>query len=318
MWPLPWMLSSFTRQYPMSNAAHLPGQSLGANVGSWLGQPHPLDQAGQQIAKSDEPYLQEIQRWIYAHSGIHYTDRKLVLLYKRLQSLCQRLELQSLQQLAEALRDGSIPGIRKEVAHAASTNHTYFFREPEVLEFFQQRIVPSLPPAERWRIWSAAASSGEELYTLAIILAESLGGVEAARSRVAILGTDISETVIRQAEHGVYNERRMDGLDERLRDRYFSRVGLGNWRVDRELQKMAIFRRLNLKSRPWPFSRHFDVVFCRNVLYYFDAEHQTDVLNSIYQVTRPGGWLVTSVTESIRDLATPWKMITSGIYRKEG
>ncbi len=300
----------------MSKIAHFPDQRAPASD-SWMPASRPVDQADQQIAPEDERYLQEIQQWIHAHSGIHYTDRKLQLLYKRLQSLCQRLGIASLRQLSEGLKNNTIPGIRKEVAHTASTNHTYFFREPVVLEFFQKHVIPSLPPGERWRIWSAAASSGEESYTLAMILAETLGGIDVARSRAAILGTDISETVIQQAEHGVYHQRRMEGIDPGLRARYFKRVGLGNWRVDPGIKKMAIFRRLNLKSRPWPFSRHFDVVFCRNVLYYFDQEHQTDVLNSIYQVTRPGGWLLTSVTESIRELDTPWKTVTTGVYRKE-
>ncbi len=302
----------------MSRIAQFPHNGAETAAGSWLPAATEMDLPGQQIAPTDLPSLDEIQSWIHTHSGIFYTDRKRLLLYKRLLTLCQRLGVESLQDLAAAVREDSIPGIRKEVAHAASTNHTYFFREPQVLEFFQQRIIPTLSPGERWRIWSAAASSGEESYTLAMILAEALGGADAARTRAAILGTDISESVIKQAEHGVYHQRRMEGVTVPLRERYFQRVGLGNWRVDQAIQKMTIFRRLNLKSRPWPFSRHFDVVLCRNVLYYFDSEHQADVLNRIYQVTRPGGWLLTSVTESIRELDTPWEMVTSGIYRKRG
>ena len=278
----------------------------------------PIDQPEQTIKSTDAPYLDQIQQWIHDHSGIHFAERKRLLLYKRLLSLCLQKGIPSLQQLAATLLEGNDRSICNEVAHAASTNHTYFFREPDVLEFFQREIIPGLPELERWRIWSAAASSGEEAYTIAMILAESQGSIGGALARAAILGTDISDTVIRQAEHGLYHQRRMDGIDLRLRNRYFVQSGLGNWHIHPELQKMAIFRKLNLKSQPWPFSRHFDVVFCRNVLYYFDEAHQRDVLNSIYQVTRPGGWLLTSVTESIRELNTPWKMVKTGVYRKEG
>lgn len=301
----------------MSKVAHLSNHKRSAaEPREWMPAARPTDQADQTISPQDLRWLSEIQQWIHLHSGIHYNARKQQLLYKRLQSLCQQKGIASLQALAEGLQNNSIPGIRKEVAYTASTNHTYFFREPAVLDYFRNQIIPRLPRGERWRIWSAAASSGEESYTLAMILSETLGGITPARSQAAILGTDISETVIQQAEHGVYHQRRMEGVDQQLQRRYFTQVGLGNWRIDSELQKMAIFRRLNLKSRPWPFSRHFDVVFCRNVLYYFDEAHQRDVLESIYQVTRPGGWLLTSVTESIRDLNTSWQMVEIGVYRK--
>ncbi|MBT3307881.1 MAG: protein-glutamate O-methyltransferase CheR [Gammaproteobacteria bacterium] len=302
----------------MSKVAHFPDQKRINTEREWMPPSRPIDQANQKFKAEDQHALKQIQQWIHIHSGIHYTERKQQLLYKRLQSLCLQKGIVSLQALAEGVLNNSIPGIRKDVAHTASTNHTYFFREPTVLDFFRKEIIPALPRGERWRIWSAAASSGEESYTLAMILAETLGGVDQARSQAAILGTDLSENVIQQAEHGVYHQRRMEGIDAQLQRRYFTQVGLGNWRIDPEIKKMAIFRRLNLKSRPWPFSRHFDVVLCRNVLYYFDEPHQRDVLNSIYQVTRPGGWLLTSVTESIRELDTAWQMVDIGIYRKEG
>ncbi len=262
----------------------------------------------------EEPYFESLRQWVYDRTGLYYPERKHLLLYNRLQKLCWRQGIPGLKELDRHLRKRDFPGLEKEVAHAVSTSHTYFFREEKVFQFFRTRILPTLPTKGR-RLWSAAAASGEEAYTVAIILAESLGFLQAQES-AAILGTDIDRVMIQQAEQGVYHEQRLENVPPHLRQRYFRRVGPGQWGIVSGLKAICTFRRLNLMSSPWPFKGRFHVVLCRNVLYYFDVDHQYELAERLYDATVPGGWMLTSVTEPVQSLKTRWSIVTAGVYRK--
>lgn len=281
-----------------------------------LTQTSPCSEAAINGIPADEiPYFELIREWIHTRTGLHYPERKYLLLYPRLKKLCWRLSLDNLKELYQHLQAHDVPGLAVEVAQAVSTNHTYFLREQETLQFFQEKIIPTLPVNEPWRIWSAAAASGEEAYSLAILLTELLG-LDQQVSQIAILGTDLSQLMIQRAEQGIYDERRLELLPDYLKKRYFKPLGLNQWRIDPRLKQLCTFRRLNLMSHPWPFKNPFHVVLCRNVLYYFDRLHQQTLLERVYDETVPGGWLITSVTESLWGMNTPWRPVCSGVYRK--
>lgn len=267
------------------------------------------------IRPTEERHLHSIRQWIYRQTGLYYPERKYVLLYQRLQKVCWRFGIPGLRELDRHLQEGDLPGLSMEVACAVSTHHTYFFREGRVMQFLQEQILPQLPGREQWRIWSAATSGGDEAYTVAILLAETLG-LAAARQRAAILGTDLSHTAIAEAEQGEYDARRLESVPRYLLRRYFRPTPGGRWRVTRELRQMCTFRRLNLMSTPWPFRRPFHVVLCRNVLYYFDREHQRDLVERLYRVTAPEGWLITSITESLEGIDARWERVVPGVYRR--
>jgi chemotaxis protein methyltransferase CheR len=267
------------------------------------------------ISWAERRYFESIRRWIYDHTGLYYPERKHLLLYHRLQKLCRRLGIPGLKELDRHLRDKDFPGLAREVACVVSTNHTYFFREEKVMQFFRQQILPDLPADGEWRLWSAACASGEEAYTLAIIAAEALG-LEQAQRQVSILGTDIDHTVVDRAEQAVYHEQALGQIPKYLRQRYFHPAGVDRWGIGAGLRQMCTFRRLNLMSVPWPFKKAFHVILCRNVLYYFDPEHQRDLAERLYDVTLPGGWLITSVTEPVQVLKTRWQPVVSGVYRR--
>lgn len=255
-----------------------------------------------------------IRGWLNERCGINYQEKKRQLLEHRMQKVCERCGVADLNALADSVENGRNREIQLAVMHAASTNHTYFFREPQVLDFFCSNILPSLPQSGA-RIWSAAASSGDEAYTLAIMAAETRGR-DWTKRNLAILGTDISEVVIAHAEAGIFGESHLEQLPEKVLAKYFDPVGLDQYRVQDDLRRVCTFRRLNLKASPYPFQKAFHTVFCRNVLYYFDRAHQRATVEAIYDVTEPGGWLLTSVTESLRDLDTRWIPVQGGIYRK--
>ncbi len=264
----------------------------------------------------DEQGYQRMRDWLHARCGMIYPEKKKQLLIYRMQRVCERYGVLNIEALVDRLQSGCYQDTEFAVIHAASTNHTYFFREPQVLDFFKDVILPTLPQ-DGGRIWSAAAATGDEAYTLAIMAAEARGLAWTQR-KLAILGTDISDVVIAHAEAGIYGGSHIAQMPGKLLERYFDPVGMDQYRVQDDLRRVCTFRRLNLKISPYPFQKDFHVVFCRNVLYYFDRAQQRAVIDAIYDVTEPGGWLLTSVTVSLRELGSSWIPVQSGVYRKAG
>jgi chemotaxis protein methyltransferase CheR len=263
----------------------------------------------------DHAGYESIRAWLGDRCGISYPDHKADLLRQRLARVTQSFSLQDLNELAGAITDGARQDVELAVMHAASTNHTFFYREPEVLEVFAENILPQLAARDEIRIWSAAASTGDEAYTIAMLVAEKLG--PAALRRLTILGTDISAPVVERAEKAEFSERALMQMDVALRARYMTPTVTGQYKVNETLRQTCTFRRLNLKATPYPFAKQFQVVFCRNILYYFEPEDQAATLRAIYDATEPGGFLVTSVTEAVRDLCDAWIPVTTGIYRRD-
>jgi len=186
-----------------------------------------------------------------------------------------------------------------------TVHHTGFFREPEAYRVFLDELLPRLR-SRPVRVWSAASSTGEELYTLVFLLAERLG-VEELREGWRFLGTDISTSAIARAEAGIYDALEVSAVPATLRASCFEPCTAGFLRVRSSLRELCVFRRLNLIDRPFPFRRPFDVVFCRNVLYYFSDEEQRAVLVGLHGVTAPGGVLLTGACDSVRQVRSPWR-----------
>jgi chemotaxis protein methyltransferase CheR len=269
-----------------------------------------------QALRETENGLATIRTWLAHRCAIHYPDHKGEILVQRLERVQRDFGLPSLADLAARLHDTSSDAVSQAVIQAAATNHTYFFREIEVLEDFVARMLPRIANAPEIRIWSAACSSGDEAFTLAILIAEALG--QDALRRVRILGTDISAPMIRKAESGLVTERHLDQMPRSLRNRHLEPAGPETWQISKAIRDACTFRRLNLKTIPFPFSNQFHAVFCRNVLYYFALPDQVATVEAIARVTLPGGWLVTSVTENARELSPLWVQEANGIYRLGG
>jgi chemotaxis protein methyltransferase CheR len=253
--------------------------------------------------------------WLDRHCGLYFADPDLEIMGQRLGRVVEQFSLGSLDLLADEVERGTRDDVKAAVIHAASTNHTYFFREMDTLNVFRDRILPSLETQPEIRIWSAAASTGDEAYTCAILAAEVMD-LALASERVKILGTDISGPVIKTAESGTYRASSLEYVPNVTKSRYFEALTDGRYALIDEIMQMCTFRRMNLKTRPYPFQKRFDVVFCRNVLYYFQPGTQREVLASIYEATQPNGWLLTDVSFTLRDLGLPWVTVSSGVHRK--
>lgn len=272
---------------------------------------------------NEEASLAFVASWIQRRTGLAPSERKRDMLAARLSRVCDHCELKgtcndsgrlSLGQLAQRLATGVCPEVERAVIDVSSTNHSYFFREPEVLEFFRQECLRKLA-APCVRVWSAAASTGDEAYTLAMLAAEALGRTDAAR-HVEVLGTDLCDSVLERAATGIYGERNLAHCPVPIREKYFVAAGIGQLRVAADIRAMCTFRRLNLQAENYPFRRAFHVIFARNVFYYWDRKAQRSVLDRLYQVAEPGAFLFTSVTEPVRDLGSAWEYVCAGVCRR--
>lgn len=262
----------------------------------------------------DTAGCEAIRGWLVQRCGIHYPEHKIDQLRQRLAKVQRDFAVHDLTDMAGRLNSDASLDLQLAVMHAASTNHTYFWRESEILSDFRTRILPTLAARDEIRVWSAACAGGDEVYSIAMIIAETLG--PAALRRTAILGTDISAPVIREAETAEYAENRLEHLPPDMLGRWFEPLDGGRHRVRRDIREACTFRQMNLKSMPYPFRKTFQAVFCRNVLYYFERDDQMTTLRALHDVTEPGGWLVTSVTENVRDYAAPWQPVSNAIFRK--
>ncbi|MBW2090786.1 MAG: protein-glutamate O-methyltransferase CheR [Deltaproteobacteria bacterium] len=204
-----------------------------------------------------------------------------------------------------------------------TTNLTSFFREPLHFSFMAKTLIPELidmvnqgnPP--RLRLWSAGCATGEEVYSLAITLLDTLPQPE--NWDIKILGTDLSTTSLRTALKGIYPTKKVAGLPKATLRRYFQKGGSEKtknlYKVKDEVRRLAYFRFLNLKN-VFPFKNPFNVIFCRNVMIYFDKDFQRNLVNRFYRVLAKGGYLFVGHSESLSWLQSAFKYIKPAIYKK--
>jgi chemotaxis protein methyltransferase CheR len=234
-------------------------------------------------------------------SGLIIGTDKLYLLETRLAGIVKREKLTDMNGLAERLRrSGAGDGLARDVVEAMTTNESFFFRDDKPFLHFRNQALPRLvatrPASGPLRVWSAASSSGQEAYSLAMIIAES-GGTLGGR-KVEIVGTDIARDQLVRAREGLYSQFEVQrGLPVQMLMRYFRKED-SNWRIADAIRAMAQFREYNLLSDLRSLGR-FDVVFCRNVLIYFDQPTKTRVLEAIAGLMPPDGLLYLGGAETV-------------------
>lgn len=201
-----------------------------------------------------------------------------------------------------------------------TTNHTYFMREPEHFSIFQKEVLPYLSKMQTikkdLRIWSAGCSTGEEPYTLALHI-DDYFGADKCQWDTKILATDISTAALEKANEAVYATKQLESLPGYWKGRYFKNVDSENSIVADKIRQEVIFRRFNLMNERFPFKQKFHVIFCRNVMIYFDAKTRRELINKFYQHTEPGGYLFIGHSESLDRQETMYKPIAPAVYRRE-
>jgi len=262
-----------------------------------------------------------IRDLVYARFGISLGDRKRNLVIGRLQKVLLKRGFRTFQEYYDWLKGDATGQGLEELANRITTNHTFFNREPAHFEYFAGKLLPELAARRRaegrreLRVWCAGCSSGEEPYTLMMLMREHLGA-EAAGWKTVLLATDLSATVLRKAIMGVYDAERVSQLPLNLRRRWFVPQGGENVRVHDEIRNAVIFRRHNLMSASFPFRHQFDAVFCRNVMIYFDQSTRLELVRKFHQHTAPGGYLFIGHSETLGRDETPYEYVMPALYRK--
>lgn len=275
----------------------------------------------------NDALFRKFSELIYETAGINIHEGKKPLLQAR---LSKRLRATGIKSFEEYYRYITNPQNFSEFINfidAISTNLTYFFREEQHFTFLEEVALPEILQRKerehdrRIRMWSAACSTGEEPYSIAMCVLESL---EKKPIRPAwdfkILATDISTRVLRIAISGVYSEERVQKVPPALRQKYFEKTTQNNervYKVKEVLKDVVVFRRLNLKE-PYPFKGSFEVIFCRNVMIYFDKPTQQDIITRMSYYLSPGGYLFVGHSESLAGLRHDLIYVRPAVYRKKG
>ena len=259
---------------------------------------------------------------VYQHSRIRLGPDKQPMLANRLRRRLRALGLDSYDAYCAVLQSRDGPGEIEHLVDLISTNHTRFFREPEHFAALTNRILPEWGPrlaAERgpFRLWSAACSSGEEAYTSAMVVAEYVRGHPTMDWQVE--ASDISQRMLDHARTGIYSMASGPSLPLDLLKRYFQRgVGArtGTVRVKAGLQERIRFQRVNLFQADYPVPHGQQVIFCRNVMIYFDPPSRATVVQKLTQHLAPGGYLIIGHSESLLGIRHGLETIRQGIYRR--
>lgn len=242
--------------------------------------------------------FERVQSMIYKRAGISLHDGKHAMVYSRLSRRLRETGHQSFREYLGWLEASDGPEWQ-EFVNALTTNLTSFFREHHHFEIFAERL-KSKPATTSWKVWCSAASTGEEPYSIAMTALESLG----TRPNFSLMASDIDSKVLASASKGVYRLDGLKGIDATKMQRFFLRgkgANDGLVRVKPELSQMIEFLIVNLVRDDWPFKEPFDVVFCRNVMIYFDAQTQRRVLEKIHKFLKPGGLLFVGHAENFTD-----------------
>jgi chemotaxis protein methyltransferase CheR len=258
-----------------------------------------------------------IRSFLHQSCGIRLAEGKESLVRSRLMKRIQTLGLGSFNDYMRHLRNDAANQERIALIDALTTNKTSFFREYAHFTFLRERILPHLLAEKREiKIWSAGCSTGEEPYSIAMELMESIPNI--SLSPVRILATDISMRVLRQACAGTYAPDRIQDIPASLVQKYFTCMGTGSerhFRVKDEVRRFVRFAPLNL-MRDWPMKGPFDVVFCRNVMIYFEKSTQQWLAQRFWQLIQPGGYLLVGHSESLTGSAHKFRYVQPATYLK--
>ncbi|MFT5698052.1 MAG: chemotaxis protein methyltransferase CheR [Desulforhopalus sp.] len=269
--------------------------------------------------------LKLVAQYIQSISGIYLDASKTYLFETRLSSVAESHGCSSFQELYNKAKQDPAKRIEKEIVNAITTNETLFFRDKSPFELLQHKILPEIIDARstnsalkpRIKIWSSASSTGQELYSIAIVIKELLK--ESKDYTFTLLGTDISDAAIAQASYGKYNRFEIErGLDKTNLQKYFTLFG-DSWKIKDEIRAMVNFKKLNL-MQPFTTLGKFDIIFCRNVAIYFTLDDRKKLFTKLAGSLADDGYLIIGSTESLTGvcpLFVPKRHLRSIFYQKK-
>ena len=258
-------------------------------------------------------HFEQVKKLLYEISGIDLKKGKEALVKARLDKRLRALGMDDYDTYLKYVEQDQSGSEIIQLVDALTTNKTSFFREIQHFDFLQRELLP------RWRgrplrFWSAACSSGEEPYSLALLLCQEIPDI--GEQDVRILATDISDTALEKARQARYPEEGLKEVPPALRRQYFVQVQPGIYQLDDSVRRLVRFARLNLMGR-WPMRGPFDVIFCRNVMIYFNRETRRRLVHRFYRMIRPGGYLFIGHSESLTGFSHPYRYVQPAIYQRE-
>ncbi|MEJ6472711.1 protein-glutamate O-methyltransferase CheR [Pseudoalteromonas piscicida] len=255
--------------------------------------------------------FEQLQQWFYESTGILFNDSKRPLVSGRLQKRIRQMQLNNLAEYFELLRRDEAE--RQVAINLLTTNETYFFRESKHYDFLTSDVLPALTKQEKVSVWSAASSSGQEAYSIAMLMAKQWGLFKLWQ----IHGTDINTQVLKLAQRGVYPIDASEKIPADLLKRYCVKgkgKDTGFFMVMPDLKKHVTFKQTNL-LKVNPIQSSYDVIFLRNVLIYFNMDEKLQILSNVLNHLRPGGWLFVGHSESVTGFDTRLQQVKPGCYR---
>jgi chemotaxis protein methyltransferase CheR len=254
-----------------------------------------------------EHTFKALRDYIYDKSGIYIADTKKYLIENRLSRVIHDKSLKNFEDYLQLLKHSSNGNELTRLFDAVTTNETYFFREPQQLNVFIESVYPEILKKKKGsdsiKLWSAACSSGEEPYTLSMMMREK----QSMHSRYEIYASDLSEGVLNSAKNAVYNSYSVRNMPESYLNKYFSNSA-HSYSLNDTVKKSVNFRKLNLiDSLGMKPLRGMDVIFCRNVLIYFDAKAKQKVVSNLYDSLNPGGYLFIGSSESLHNVTRAFR-----------
>ena len=262
-----------------------------------------------------------MRRLIYQKFGINLSDEKKSLLVGRLQKVLRTGGFGSFDQYYDNLQQDKSGKAISGLIDNISTNHTYFNREKAHFDYFKNQALPDILTRLRQkkstdlRIWCAGCSSGEEPYMLLMLMHEVFGD-DYRHFDAGLLATDISDRILNTAKQGIYPAERIDGLSEQQKRKYFSRCDAEHVQISEEIRREAVFRRFNLMNEKFPFKKQFHIIFCRNVMIYFDKETRDALVRRFHAATEPGGYLFIGHSETLGREQPLYEYLIPAAYRK--
>lgn len=268
-----------------------------------------------------EDEFKKLSDLIYNTFGIKLTDVKKALVKSRLNKLLKTLGFDNFTDYYQYVITSKSKDSILTLIDKISTNHTFFFREDSHFDYLKQTVLPELSTLKKAhneytvKIWSAGCSTGEEAYSLAMILQEYFNSGMPTWN-IRILATDISTTVLQTAQKGEYTKEQVTNIPVMLRNKYFQTIDKNTVKVKDALKNMILFKRLNLMNETFPFKGKFDIIFCRNVMIYFDKKVRRELTDRFARFTYDNGYLFVGHSESLFKETMKFKYIKPAIYKK--
>lgn len=257
--------------------------------------------------------------YIKANYGINLKEEKRALVIGRLHNVLLQNNISSFSEYYERVLSDATGETAATLINKITTNHTFFMREADHFYYFRDTVLPYLKKTVKnndLRIWSAGCSSGEEPYTLAMIMNDFFSEGKSSWD-TRILATDISGKMLDKAKKGIYDNESIAPLPSHWKLDYFKQYDANSSAIVDRIKNEVIFRKFNLMNEVYPFKQKFHVIFCRNVMIYFDSHTKQKLIDQFYNSTESGGYLFIGHSESIGRESTRYKYVMSAVYRKE-